>query len=182
MTQDLPTLSTFGRRIVIMGPTNAGKSTLAVALGRTLDVPAIHLDQFRHLPNTNWKVRSNQEFARLHDEAILGPGWVMEGNYSDLTPQRLARATGVMVLTDWLPRRYWRYFFRTLFQKRREGALDGGEDRINRMMLGWLWKTRHSAGKYQQIALNSRLPHLFANDQRDLQTLYRAWGLTLPSA
>ena len=179
---NLPELSRFGRRIVIMGPTNAGKSTLAVALGRKLDVPAIHLDQFRHLPNTNWKVRPNEDFARLHDEAILAPGWIMEGNYSDLTPQRLERATGVLVMTDGLIRRYWRYLFRTVFQKRREGGLEGGEDTINRLMLGWLWKTRHSVGKYQRIALGSGLPHLFVSNQHELDRLYRAWGLTSPRA
>lgn len=179
---DLPELSTLGRRIMIMGPSNAGKSTLAVALGHRLGAPVIHLDRLRHLPNTNWEVRPDTDFAALHDEAILQPDWVIEGNYSVLTPQRFRRATGVLVITDGLARRYWRYFTRTLFQRRRAGGLEGGQDYVNWMMLSWLWKTRSSVGKYQNAARASGLPHLFVSNKRELDRLYRAWGLTLPSA
>jgi len=37
-------LASLGARIVILGPSNAGKSTLAVALSHKLGVPAVHLD------------------------------------------------------------------------------------------------------------------------------------------
>ncbi|MGV0817785.1 hypothetical protein [Martelella sp. AMO21009] len=90
-------LDSLGTRIVVLGPSNAGKSTLAVALSRKLDIAAIHLDQFQHLPNTDWKPRPEAEFARLHDDAIMGERWVMDGNYSRLMPQRLARATGAIL-------------------------------------------------------------------------------------
>lgn len=82
----IPPLEAMGCRIVILGPTNAGKSTLGAALARRLDVPAIHLDQFRHLPGTDWQVRPDMEFHALHDEAIQQPGWIMDGNYSVLIP------------------------------------------------------------------------------------------------
>jgi hypothetical protein len=62
--------ATLGERIVILGPSNAGKSTLAVALSEKLGIPAVHLDQLHHLPDTNWQPRPEAEFAALHD-AIL---------------------------------------------------------------------------------------------------------------
>ncbi|KKB80729.1 hypothetical protein VW35_00515 [Devosia soli] len=178
----IPDISIFGQRILILGPSNAGKSTLAVALGERLGVPVVHLDRLRHLPNTNWEVRNDDDFAQLHDEAILPPGWVIEGNYSHLLPQRFRRATGALVISDGLVKRYRRYFQRTLFQRQRAGALEGGQDRVNRMMLGWLWKTRHSVGKYQALVLEAGLPHLFVNDQRALDGLYNAWALSLPAS
>ena len=179
---DIPPLAALGRRIMVLGLTNSGKSTLAVALSDRLGIPAIHLDQLQHRPNTNWEQRPEAEFAALHDAAILAPEWIVDGSYSRVMPQRLARATGIIVVTDSLVIRYRRYFARTLFQKVRAGALEGGQDRLNWKMLAWLWKTRHSIGKYQQLARNSGLPHVFASDKRELDALYAEWGLTRPWA
>lgn len=176
-----PDLEAMGTRIMIMGLTNSGKSTLAVAIGEKIGVPAVHLDRLRHLPNTNWEVRADDEFKALHDAEILADGWVLDGNYSKLTPQRFERATGVVVMTDGLAKRYRRYFTRTLFQRSRQGGLEGGADRVNWMMINWLWTTRHSVGKYQKTARASGLPCVFINNQRELDALYSAWGLTLPS-
>jgi adenylate kinase family enzyme len=174
-------LAALGRRIMIMGPSNSGKSTLAVALGAKLDIPAIHIDQLRHLPNTNWEQRHDEEFAALHDEAILAPCWIMEGSYSRLAPQRIRRATGMLVISDGLITRYRRYFHRTLLQKERAGALEGGHDSVNWTMVGWLWKSRHSADKYRHMAKASGLPHVFVNDERELNQLYAAWRLERPT-
>jgi adenylate kinase family enzyme len=178
--QTYPMLESLGPRIMIMGPSNAGKSTLAVALGVKLGIPAIHLDRLRHLPNTNWQERSDDEFAMLHDQAILAPAWVMDGGYSRLAPQRLGRATGMLVVTDTLATRYRRYFYRTLFQRRRAGALPGGQDSVNWTMINWLWKTRNAVGKYRLMALEAGLPHVFVDNSRQLNRLYAAWELERP--
>jgi adenylate kinase family enzyme len=178
---DIPALPSLGRRIMILGLTNSGKSTLAVALSGKLGIPAIHLDQLQHRPNTNWEQRPEAEFVILHNAAIEAPEWIVDGAYSRVMPQRLARATGIIVITDSLATRYRRYFSRTLFQKVRAGALEGGQDRLNWKMLGWLWKTRNSIGKYQQVAHRSGLPHVFASNRSELDALYTAWKLTYPS-
>lgn len=134
----LPELSLLGRRIMILGPSNAGKSTLAIAIGQKLGIPAVHLDQLRHLPHTNWRERPDEEFAALHDAAVLDPDWMMEGGYSKLMKQRLERATGIVVLTDSLARRYRRYFHRSLFQRKRAGGLPGEQDSVSWKMASWL--------------------------------------------
>jgi energy-coupling factor transporter ATP-binding protein EcfA2 len=86
------TLDELGSRICIMGPSNSGKSTLAEAIARAQGLETIHLDQLHHLPHTDWVPRTANEFAALHDAAILGARWVIEGNYSRLLPQRLGLA------------------------------------------------------------------------------------------
>ena len=135
-------LSDLGRRIMICGPSSSGKSTLAVAIGRKLGIPAVHLDLFRHLPHTDWVQRPDADFYRLHDEAITADAWVMEGNYSVLMPQRLKRATGIILLGDhrWIS--LWRYIRRSLMQRDRAGGLDGaqrqrqmGDDPLDRRRL-----------------------------------------------
>src|SRR5687768_231396 len=123
-------LADLGPRIVIFGPSNSGKSTLAEALSRRLGIPAVHLDQLHHTPNTDWVPRPQEEFHALQRDAMAGDAWVMDGNYSALVAERLARATGAIVLDDnhWL--RLGRYFNRTLFQRHRPGALEGRQDSI----------------------------------------------------
>ena len=64
-------LAGLGRRIMINGPTNSSKSTLTEAITRKLGIEPIHLDQFNHLPNTDWAPREIAEFHTLHDAAIL---------------------------------------------------------------------------------------------------------------
>jgi adenylate kinase family enzyme len=113
----------------------------------------VHLDQLHHLPHTDWQPRPEAEFAELHDAAILGEQWVMEGNYSRLMPQRLTRATGAILITSnhWL--RFSRYLKRTLVNHSdRAGPLEGAKDSIKWEMVHWiLVKTRNSGVKYAKI-------------------------------
>lgn len=175
-------LEAFGNRIVIFGPSNSGKSTLAHALSQRLGIPAIHLDHLRHLPYTDWQVRPDAEFAALHDAAILGESWAMDGNYSVLVPQRLARATGVVVLdgNHWF--RFWRYLRRTLSPRERAGGLPGNKDSIKWEMVQWvLVKSRRHGGKYERMGRESGLPMVVCRNARELNQLYRAWSLDLPT-
>ena len=87
--QTLLSLEALGPRICICGPSNAGKSTLAAAIGRKLGGQTVHLDQLHHYPNTNWEPRPREEFVQLHAQAIAGDIWAMEGNYFALIPARL---------------------------------------------------------------------------------------------
>ncbi len=175
-------LSSLGERIAILGPSNAGKSTLAVALSEKLGVPPVHLDQLQHLPNTDWQPRPEAEFAALHDAAILEDGWVMEGNYSRLMPQRLARATGVILVTSspWL--RIARYFRRTLANRSdRAGHLEGAQDSVKWAMIHWiLVKTRNSDAKYAEVVRGSGLPAVECHTAGALNTLYKDWDLPAP--
>lgn len=175
--QNFPALETFGRRIMVTGPTNAGKSTLADAIGRKLGIPAVFIDRFSHLPETDWVPRDKAEFHALHDEAILADSWVMDGNYTDIMPQRFARATGVIVIDDHFLNRYLRYFNRSLFQRDRVGGLPGGRDTVKWDMIEWIWITR-DASKYRHAAETSGLPMVFCHSLAELNRLYAAWGLS----
>lgn len=171
-------LAELGRRIVIFGPSNAGKSTLAEALADTLGIPAVHLDQLRNTPNTDWVPRPQAEFEALQRAAIAGETWVMDGNYSALTTERLARATGAIVLDDnhWL--RLGRYFRRTLFERYRSGNLEGNRDSIKWSMIHWVAiASRNNGERYRQMVQASGLPHVHCGSMREVKRLYAAWGL-----
>ncbi len=175
-------LSALGQRIMVMGPSNAGKSTLATALGRRLDLPIVHLDQLNHLPNTDWVPRPKEEFTALHDQAIHEESWVMDGNYSRLIPKRFERATSVILITSnhWL--RLARYFKRTLAHPTaRLGNLEGGQERLKWMMIDWiLFKTPRNAKRYAQMIEATSLPAIHCKTAKDLTSLYSYWDLQIP--
>lgn len=175
---DLPPLSALGERIMICGPSNSGKSTLAVALARKIDAEPFHVDLFRHLPNTNWVQRPDEEFRALHDAAILRDRWVMDGNYSSLMPQRFARATGIILLYDNHWANFRRYLWRTLFQSHRVGALEGNKDSLKWEMIRWILivqPTRRDRDRNRLRAVG--LPLVEVNSMRQLKRLYAKWGL-----
>lgn len=179
MANNFPPLDTFGRRIMICGPSNAGKSTLAVAISRRLDIPVVHLDQLHHLPGTNWVKRPHEDFVSLHDAAILGDAWVMEGNYSSLMPQRIDRATGIILLGDNRFANLRRYVVRTLFQRERAGNLEGNADSIKWFMVRWiLLVSQKSVRRYRTMLPTMNRPYLELRNMLQLKRLYAAWGLT----
>ena len=67
------------RRVVITGPSSAGKSTLARRLAAQQQLRAIDLDDLHWLPG--WAAREPAEFRALVSAAIEAPGWVASGNY-----------------------------------------------------------------------------------------------------
>jgi len=174
----MPPLSDFGRRIMICGPSNSGKSTLAVAIGQKLGLPPIHLDLLRHLPNTDWVQRPDADFFRMHDEAILGDAWVMDGNYSTLVPQRLKRATGIILLGDnrWVS--LWRYFRRTLLERDRAGNLDGVKDSIKWEMIHWIVVVSPgNLRRYRTELPATGLPFVEFLSMNELRRAYASWAL-----
>lgn len=173
-----PRPETLGPRIMVLGPTNSGKSTLTEALGLRLGIPAVHLDQLRHLPGTDWKQRPDAEFAALHDAAIAEPAWIMDGSYSILMPQRLTRTTGIVVLDERLVVRALRYLRRSLPTGRRAGGLEGNRDSVKWEMLAWLWKTRNKAEQTRRRVMKIGAPHVFCHNTKQLKALYAAWDLS----
>ena len=174
-----PPLESLGPRIAICGPSNSGKSTLAVALGDRLACPAIHLDQLHHIPGTDWQKRPDAEFAALHAQAIAGENWVMDGNYSRLQAARWQRATAIVLLGSDRWSAFYRYLRRTLFERDRAGALDGGKDSVKWLMVHWILVVQPRRAKAWRTDLRQTgLPVVEVKSMRELNALYAAWGLT----
>lgn len=170
----MPSLDELGPRICIMGPSNSGKSTLADAIGRARNLPPIHLDQLRHQPDTDWIERPDAEFAILHDAAIAADRWVMDGNYSRLLPQRLARATGVILLDTPTVTSLTRYLRRCWFDRHRTGGLRGGKDSVKWAMIHHIAvATRANRRNYAMLFASIALPKVGLTRPRDLAAFYR---------
>lgn len=173
-------LSDLGDRICILGPSNSGKSTLANAIARKRGLEAVHLDVLHHLPNTDWEPRSRDEFIALHDAAIAGERWVMDGNYSICMPQRFRRAMGLILLDVSTPASLLRYFRRSLFETGRLGALEGGRDSIKWDMIHHIAVTTpRNRRKYRTMFEGLDLPKLQLSSLRAIKQCFRDWDLTL---
>ncbi|QYE36677.1 AAA family ATPase [Polymorphobacter sp. PAMC 29334] len=171
-------LDTLGCRICIMGPSGSGKSTLATAIGRSRGLPPIYLDQLYHRPDTNWQPRPAEEFTALHDEALLGARWVMDGNYSRSLPQRLARATGVILLDVPVMTSLLRYLRRAWFERDRHGGLEGGRDSARWAMIHHIAVVApHSRRRYAEMFGGIGLPKVSLVTTQELTRFYRLEGL-----
>ncbi|MBX3446302.1 MAG: topology modulation protein [Parvibaculaceae bacterium] len=82
------------RRILIIGCSGGGKSTLARKLGERLSLPVTHLDKLWWQPG--WVELGHEAFLPIIENLVAGDGWVIDGNYSDTFPMRLARADTVI--------------------------------------------------------------------------------------
>lgn len=171
-------LQELGERICILGPSNSGKSTLANAIARKRRLNPIHLDQLFHLPQTDWIPRPIDEFVALHDKAITGESWVMDGNYSVCMPQRFLRATGIILLDISTPLSLFRYARRALFGKERIGGLEGGQDSIKWNMIHHIAiVTPANRQRYAILYDQLHLPKIRLRSARAIQRCYLEWDL-----
>lgn len=67
------------QRIVVVGTTGSGKTTLARALAQAYSLPHTSLDTLHWRPN--WQPAPKDEFVRDVQATIAQERWVMEGNY-----------------------------------------------------------------------------------------------------
>jgi len=173
-----PGLSELGERICILGPSNSGKSTLAAAIGSATGLPIVHLDVLRFVPGSHWVERDPGEFGRLHDDAIDEERWVMDGNYSQWLPQRLERATGLIVLDVSTPISLVRYVRRTLLERDRRGGLDGVTDRLDPGMVRWIvTQTPGNRARYREQVSSAGIPAILLSSRHALRRFYIAGGL-----
>ena len=100
------------RRIVVVGTTGSGKTTVARKLSRRLGIPHVELDALHWEPK--WTPAATDVFRQRVAEALKGDAWVVDGNYSKARDLIWPRATDLVWLDHPLPVKMWRLFWRTL--------------------------------------------------------------------
>lgn len=179
MNSALP-LDALGPRICIMGPSNSGKSTLAKAIARKTDLPAVNLDQLHHIPDSQWMPRAPAEFLRLHAEAVSQERWVMKGNYTKCIEERFARATGLILLDVKVTVALLRYIRRCYSSTPRIGGLGMGREQMNLEMLKYILRTApHNRKRHKKLYDQVRLPKLLLPSPRAVKACSDYWGLQL---
>ncbi len=88
--------TTQSKRIVVVGTSCSGKTSLARKLAQRLKTRHIELDAIHWQPN--WTPTPKEEFRGLAQEAIAPEEWVLDGNYSAVRDLVWARATTLIWL------------------------------------------------------------------------------------
>jgi adenylate kinase family enzyme len=106
------------QRVLVIGPCGAGKSTLAVELGRQLKMPVFHMDQLNWQPG--WIESTKDEIVAKLKQIVKTERWLIDGTYGGTLAERLGRADTVVYLdypirlcVTRLLRRIWTYRGRT---------------------------------------------------------------------
>jgi adenylate kinase family enzyme len=99
-------------RVLVIGTSCSGKTTLAAALSEILGGNHVELDRLWWLPE--WRTREPEEFRELTRRATQAKCWVVDGNYSFVRDITLGGATAVIWLNYSFPRVFGRALRRTI--------------------------------------------------------------------
>lgn len=99
------------KRIVVIGTTSSGKSTLAEEIAKQLNLEFIELDALHWEPN--WKEATLEDFRARVEKSIKAERWVVAGNYHVVRDLVWPKAEAVIWLDYSLPRIFWQLIRRT---------------------------------------------------------------------
>jgi adenylate kinase family enzyme len=128
------------QRILVIGSSGTGKSTLARKIAPKLGLPVIHLDQEYWQPG--WVATEPAAWQARVERLVAREAWVMDGNYSGTFAIRVPRAEA-MVWLD-LPRHI--YFRRAVWRivqsygRVRPDLAPGCPEKVDlEFLFKWVW-------------------------------------------
>lgn len=127
------------RRIMVIGPGGAGKSTLSKALAAKLDLPLIHLD--KHYWQPGWVPMTEDHWPAAVEELAARETWVMDGNFAATFDIRMPRTDLVVFLDFGRWASLWGAFTRVLKQSGqvRSDMAPGCPEKFDAAFFVWLW-------------------------------------------
>lgn len=132
-------------RIVIVGPTGCGKTTLACALVEKTGARFTDLDDLYWRPG--WQIVPPAEFLSAVRVATDGTGWILAGNYSSTQDIIWPRADSVIWLDYSFPRVFGQLLWRSIRRViDRTLVCNGNRETIGKLLSGdsilaWLFKS-----------------------------------------
>jgi adenylate kinase family enzyme len=137
-----------GSKVVVVGTTSSGKSTLAERLAQRIGADFIELDALHWEPN--WAEAPDEVFQKRVEAAISAKAWVAAGNYHAVR-ELIWRQAGAVIWLDYpFHIVFWRLFKRTIRRAAtREELWNGNRESFwthlkvwsDESLFHWLFKT-----------------------------------------
>jgi adenylate kinase family enzyme len=140
-------------RILVIGCSGTGKSTLSAKLAKTLNLPLINLDSYFWKPG--WVATSRNDWLPIVEELAASPRWIMDGNFDWSFHIRMPRADAIIFLE--LPRIIciYRVLRRWISYKGRSrpDMAPGCPEKMDMEFLLWVWRFNKAIRPIVQKAL-----------------------------
>jgi len=156
------------KRVLVIGPGGAGKSTFATRLGKVLNIDVTHLD--RAYWRSGWTKPSEDDWVRTVTELTSRDAWIIDGNFGGTLDLRLRRCDTIIFLD--MPRLLclWRVVKRRLTYRGRSrpDMAEGCSEKLDLEFILWIWNysrtsrprvvrlLREQAAEKQVVWLRSR--------------------------
>ncbi len=126
------------RRVMVVGCSGAGKTTLAQKISEWSELPLINLDSYYWSPG--WTATSCTEWREQVEQLSVAPEWIMDGNYWTTFAVRM-RYADTLIWLDYSRRIcLWRVLKRTMrWFGRSRPELPGCPERFTWSFLRHVW-------------------------------------------
>jgi adenylate kinase family enzyme len=128
------------RRVLVIGISGAGKTTLATRLAAATGLPLIHLDREHWLPE--WQEPPKAEWRAKVRSLVAADEWVIDGNFAGTFDLRMPRADAIVWLDYPSPRCLVRVLRRvaTNWGTTRSDMGEGCPERLDWRFLLYVWR------------------------------------------
>lgn len=166
------------KRILVIGCSGSGKSTIARFLSEKYDLPAVHLDV--HFWNPGWIMTARDEWRKKIERLAAQDEWIMDGNFASSFDIRFPRADRIIIFK--LPRLLCLYraitrIFKYNKKKRRPDMADGCDEKFDLTFYKYIWT--FGSKEYPTIIENIKKHRckkkiIFLKSKKSIERFFRA--------
>ena len=140
------------RKVLVIGPGGAGKSTFARQLGEALDIEVSHLDLAYW--RSGWSKPSEEEWLQTVTQLVGGDSWILDGNFGGTLELRLKHCDTIVFLDMSRLLCLWRVVKRRLVYRNRSrpDMTEGCNEKLDLDFILWVWNySRRSRPKVVRL-------------------------------